>query len=114
MRDKILFFTHTPEAGHDADTEVPARLMPDLGIQHHRIDLQKMTAHFEEYDSGSVCWARERHGHIAFTALDQFGPEATVLNSNISEYSQVCFWLPPSRITGEGLAVPRTSVPRSP
>ena len=62
-----------------------------------------MSRNLRNYYKCSATWARERHGHIAYTALNHFGSEATVLNSNISEYSQVSFWLPKSHINGEGL-----------
>lgn len=105
VKEKVYFFTHTPMASHSADVEIPARLLPKLGIQHHKIELQEMCTDFRTYYEASATWARERHGHISYTALQHFGPEATVLNSNISEYSQVWFWLPKSRITGVGLAI---------
>jgi hypothetical protein len=85
--------------------EVPARLLPKLGIEHHRFDLQEMSDEFREYYESDATWARERHGHAAYTALNHFGTGATVLNSNISEISQVYYWLPKSKIDGEGLAV---------
>lgn len=105
VKDKIVFFTHTPQPGSKADMDIPARLLPTLGIKHHGVVLQKMIGDFEQCYRDSVTWARERHGHISHTALCQFGPDITVLNSNISEYSQVCFWLPKSHLTGEGLAL---------
>jgi hypothetical protein len=64
-----------------------------------------MNNEFEELYRGSATWARDRHGHIAYSTLSHFGSEAIVLNSNISEYSQVSYWLPQSRINGEGLAI---------
>jgi len=105
VKDKIYFFTHTPRVSQEADMEIPARLLPRLGIEHHLIDLQKMSREFREYYESNATWARERHGHAAYTALNHFGSEATVLNSNISEISQVYYWLPKSKINGEGLAV---------
>ena len=105
VKDKIYFFTHTPTPSKQMDMEIPALLLPKLGIEHHKMDLQKMSREFQEYYESGVTWAREKHGHIAYTALKHFGTEATVLNSNISEISQVYYWLPKSKINGEGLAV---------
>jgi len=105
VKDKIYFFTQTPMEAHKVDMEIPSRLLPKLGIKHHKLELQQMTQEFRDYYERSATWARERHGHIAYSALNYFGAEATVLNSNISEYSQVCFWLPKSKINGEGLAI---------
>ncbi len=105
VKDKIYFFTHTPMASKEVDMEIPARLLPRLGINHHKLVLQPMSDEFREYYERSVTWTRERHGHIAYTALKHFGTEATVLNSNISEISQVYYWLPRSQINGKGLGV---------
>jgi hypothetical protein len=69
------------------------------------LELQHMSPEFREYYEYSATWARERLGHLAYMGLNEFGPEATVLNSNISEYSQVQYWLPKSKINGEGLAI---------
>jgi hypothetical protein len=105
VKDRIYFFTHTPQEGKEVDAEIPSRLLPKLGIEHHKIDIRQMNKEFEELYRASATWARDRHGHIAYTALKKFGTEAMVLNSNISEYSQVSYWLPKSHINGEGLAI---------
>lgn len=105
VKDKIYFFTQTPLPSHLVDMAVPARLLSRLGIQHHILAVQQMSSEFREVYELSATWARERHGHIAYSALEQFGPGSTVLNNNISEYSQVWYWLPKSKITGEGLAI---------
>jgi hypothetical protein len=105
VKDKIYFFTHTPQVSNEADMEIPAKLLPRLGIKHHKFDLKQMNEDFRQYYDSSNTWARERRGHIAYTALQHFGSEATILNSNISEYSQVWFWLPSTHMNGEGLAI---------
>jgi len=105
VKDKICFFTQTPQADSEIDLEIPSRLLPKLGIEHHKIVIEQMSQEFEELYRCSSTWARDRHGHVAYTALNCFGTEATVLNSNISEYSQVSYWLPQSHINGEGLAI---------
>jgi hypothetical protein len=105
VTDKIYFFTLPPQADSEIDLEIPSRLLPKLGIEHHKIDIEQMSQEFEELYRCSATWARARHGHIAYTALNYFGTGATVLNSNISEYSQVSYWLPQSHINGEGLAI---------
>lgn len=64
-----------------------------------------MSTEFREYYERNATWARERMGHLAYTGLNAFGPEATILNSNISEYAQVQYWLPKSKIDGKGLAI---------
>jgi len=104
VTEKIYYFTHTP-GSYGADMEIPARLLPKLGIEHHKHDLQRMSPEFRKYYESSATWARERRGNIAFTALRKFGSEATVLNSNISEIHQCWYWLPKSKINGEGLAI---------
>jgi len=105
VKDKITFFTHTPMADKEVDVEIPSRLLPKLGIEHNKIDIIKMSNDFKELYERSATWARERHGHISYTALHHFGTETTVLNSNISEYSTVLYWLPKSKIDGSGLAI---------
>jgi hypothetical protein len=105
VKDLIYFFTHTPMTSHKVDWEVPSRLLPKLGLEHHRLDVSEMSPDFRALYEASATWARERHGHIAFSALNHFGPDATVLNSNISEYSQVWYWLPKSMINGTGVAI---------
>jgi hypothetical protein len=105
VRDRITYFTQTPMADHAVDMEVPARLLPKLGLKHHKVELREMSEEFQSLYERSATWARERTGHIAFSCLKKFGPEATILNSNISEYSQVSYWLPKRRINGEGLAI---------
>lgn len=104
VKEKIYFFTHTPQS-YSADLEIPARLLPKLGINHHKLDLQVMSHEFRELYELSVTWARERRGHIAYTMLNYFGQGATILNSNISEIHRCWYWLPRSKINGEGLAM---------
>jgi len=105
VRDKIYYFTLTPQKSNEMDLSVPSKLLPMLGLEHHKIDIETMSSEFEEIYRCSATWARDRHGHIAYTALKYFGDNATVLNSNISEYSQISYWLPKSHINGEGLAI---------
>jgi len=104
VKEKIYFFTHTPRSYSD-DMEIPARLLPQLGIEHHKLDLQPMSAEFSDLYKYSATWGRERRGHIAHTALQNFGSDTTVLNSNLSEIHQCWYWLPKSKINGEGLAL---------
>jgi len=102
--NKIEFFTHTPRRYHP-DLEVPARLLGRFEIPHRRVELQEMSDEFEAVHSSNSMWARPRRGKIAYTILQTFGPDATLLNSNISEISQCWYWLPKKMITGEGLAI---------
>jgi len=106
-KDKINFFTTTPTQVSMLvnDVKIPARLLPRLGLKHHNLGLQLMSEEFREYYECSATWARERTGHIAYTMLQCLGSQATVLNSNISEVAQRVYWLPKSKINGEGLAV---------
>ncbi len=106
-KDKINFFTTTPSqvSMRLNDVKIPARLLPRLGLKHHSLGLQFMSQEFREYYECSATWARERTGHIAYTMLKCLGPHATVLNSNISEVAQRVYWLPKSKINGEGLAM---------
>jgi len=102
--DKIFFFTHTPR-NDTTDMDIPARLLPKLGIKHHTFEIQPMSDEFRELYECSATWARERRGQVAHTALINFGPDATVLNSNLSEIHQCWYWLPKSKINGEGLSM---------
>jgi hypothetical protein len=105
VKDKIFFFTHRLPGISKADVEIPARLLPKLGIPHHLFEVEFMSPEFKEYYDSNATWAREKRGHEASTALKHLGSEATVLNSNISEVPQCFYWLPRSNITGEGLAM---------
>ncbi len=107
VKDKITFYTHTPAKGSEADIEIPLRLLPKLGLKHHIVNLQPMDEEFRKYFEASNTWPRERHGHIAYSFMKYFGTECVVLNSNISEYSGVWYWLPKSNINGRNLAVLR-------
>lgn len=104
VTDKILFFTHTPRS-YNADMDIPTRLLPMLGIEHYEIGLQSMDSRFRDLYERSATWARKSRGQIAYSMLKYFGSEATVLNSNLSEIHQCWYWLPKSRINGEGLAL---------
>ncbi|HKZ36224.1 MAG TPA: hypothetical protein VJ184_01145 [Chryseolinea sp.] len=107
VKDKIYYFTHTPtqQSMLVNDVEIPARLLPKLALEHHSLGRQLMSNEFKKYYESSATWARESRGHISYTLLNYFGTEATVLNSNISEVAQCIYWLPKSKINGEGLAV---------
>jgi hypothetical protein len=107
VKDKIKFFSTTPTQVSMLlnDVKIPARLLPQLGLKHHNLGLQFMDQEFRKCYECSATWARERTGHIAYTMLKCLGPEITVLNSNISEVAQRVYWLPESKIDGEGLAV---------
>jgi len=105
VKDKMHFFTHMPKVGYQNDVKIPARLLPQLGIAHHSIGWHRMSHEFRKLYECSATWAREKKGHIAYTFLKHAGSEATVLNSNISEFSQCVYWLPESRINGETLAL---------
>lgn len=104
ITDMIFFFTYTPTRGNSVDMEIPARLLPNLGITHHKLQKQSMSVEFEEYYIVSASLAREKKGHNAYTILSHFGSEATILSSNISEFSQCPYWLPKSKIDGVNLA----------
>jgi hypothetical protein len=107
VRGCIEYFTHAPnESGLDChDVKVPAKLLPKLGLQHHCLEWATMSPEFRTFYESSVFWAREKKGHNAHTVLTAFGPDAMVLNSNISEISQSIYWLPKSKIDGTGLAI---------
>ena len=107
IKDRIYYFTHTPTQASMLvnDVEIPSRLLPKLGTEHHNLGKQFMSDEFRNYYECSATWARETRGHIAYTLLQNFGPDATVLNSNISEVAQRIYWLPKSNINGEDLAV---------
>jgi len=105
--DKICYFSHgTTETTLDiSDVSVPARLLPKLGLKHHALPLLPMPEDFKKLFDASCIWAREKKGKNAYTVLKNFGPDATVLNSNISEVAQCIYWLPKSKLSGEGLAL---------
>lgn len=107
VRDKIHCFTHTPTqtSMRMNDVEIPSRLLPRLGLDHHKLGMQLMSDEFRKYYEGSATWARETRGHISYTLLQHFGAEATVLNSNISEVAQCVYWLPKSKINGLMLSI---------
>jgi hypothetical protein len=106
-KDEIYFFTHTPTqtSMRINDVEIPSRLLPRLGLDHHRLGMQLMSEEFRKYYEKSATWARETRGHISYTLLEHFGAEATVLNSNISEVAQCVYWLPQSKISGKTLSM---------
>jgi len=62
---------------------------------------------FTRYFNTNNTWPNERHGKIAYSVSRYFGTDSVILNSNISEYSGVWYWLPKSKINGKTLAVPR-------
>jgi hypothetical protein len=107
VRNSIYYFTHTPTQTSmlTNDVEIPYRLLPRLGLDHHKLGMQPMTDEFKEYYEASATWGRETRGHISYTLLQHFGAEATVLNSNISEVAQCVYWLPKSKINGQTLAI---------
>jgi hypothetical protein len=107
VKDRICYFSHAPGAGKDGinDVRVPARLLPKLGIEHHRLVWSEMDDDFRHLYEESATWAREKKGHIAYILFKRFGPDATVMNSNIAEVSQCIYWLPRKRIDGRNLAI---------
>lgn len=107
VKEKITFYTHTPIKGSEADIEIPAKLLPKLGLKHHVINIIPMDEEFKKYYELNNAWPRERHGHIAYSFLKHFGPDCVVLNSNISEYYGVWYWLPKKKINGRNLAMLR-------
>jgi hypothetical protein len=107
VKEQIYYFSHTPTQASMLvnDVEIPARLLPKLGVKHHSLLTERMPWDFQQLYEENVSCAREKRGHIAYTLLQNFGPEATVLNSNISEVAQCIYWLPKAKINGEGLAI---------
>jgi hypothetical protein len=105
--DKLYYFSHgtSEETLQINDVAVPARLLGRLNLEHHAWPLLPMTEKFKNVFEASSTWAREKKGKNAYTVLANCGPEVTVLNSNISEVAQSIYWLPPSKLNGEGLAV---------
>ena len=107
VKDRIHYFTHTPTQASMLmnDVEIPSRLLPQLGLEHHKLGMQFMSDEFRKYYEMSATWARETRGHISYTLFERFGAEATILNSNISEVAQCVYWLPKSKINGETLSI---------
>ncbi|MBC7364163.1 MAG: hypothetical protein H5U07_06440 [Candidatus Aminicenantes bacterium] len=108
VKEKITFYTHTPIKGSKADIEVPSKLLPKLGLKHYVVNLQPMDDEFKKYFETNNTWPREKHGNIAYSFMRFFGTDCVVLNSNISEYSGVWYWLPKSNISARNLAVLRS------
>ena len=116
---KITYFTHAPVMGSkDAeppakflpelpsmDVKVPAKLLSKLGIPHHILEQERMNDIFRVYYESSATFARESKGNEPYKILRYFGSEVNILNSNCSETNQCLYWLPNSRINGEGLAI---------
>lgn len=105
--DKVQLFTHTPTQKSQliSDIETPSRLLSRLGIEHHVFELEKMNPEFRNYYEQSATFAREKRGNIAFTLFNKFGPQTTVMNSNISEVAQCVYWIRRTNISGQTLAV---------
>jgi hypothetical protein len=64
-----------------------------------------MDDEFRQLFERSATWARAKKGHIAYTLFKHFGPDTTVMNSNIAEVSQCIYWLPKKKIDGRSLAI---------
>ncbi len=107
VKDLITYYTHTPIKGSEHDIEIPARLLPKLGIKHHKIDIVPMDDEFKKHYEINNIWARKRHGDIAYSFMKYFGLNCVVLNSNISEYYGVWYWLPPQKINAQNIAMLR-------
>jgi len=107
VRDKILYFTHENDlCGIDSmDVKVPAKLLPKLGIRHNFLNQMFMSKDFKRLYEDSATFARENKGNNAYILFYHFGIDFAVLSSNLSEISQCNYWLPKSKINGEGLAV---------
>ena len=105
IKHKITFFTHASAALSVTDVKIPARLLPKLGIQHHVLEQERMNDEFRGYYNASATFARESKGHEPYNILRYFGSEVNILNSNVSETTQGLYWLPKSKINGEGLAI---------
>lgn len=103
----IKYFSHSPafDAPEANDVRVPARLLPKVGLKHHSLGWHAMSPEFRSFFEASATWAREKKGHVAHTIFSSFGPDTTVLNSNISEVAQCIYWLPKSHLNGEGFAL---------
>jgi hypothetical protein len=119
VKDKITYFTHSPEINMKdtevqpmmlpdiplMDVKVPGRLLSKLGIPHHVLEQKAMDDAFRTYYESSATCARETKGHNAYNVFYYFGSETNILNSNVSETTQCNYWLPQSKINGEGLAI---------
>ncbi len=104
LKEKMFYFTQSAK-NNQMDVRVTARLLSKLGISHNILDLKSMSDEFRQYYFISATCARETKGDIAYTLYYHFGPNATILNSNVSEITQCNYWLPKSNINGEGLAI---------
>lgn len=104
LKDEMFYFTQSAN-NNQMDVRVTARLLHKLGISHHILDLKSMSDEFRKYYLSSATYARENKGDIAYTLYYHFGPDATILNSNLSEITQCNYWLPKSKINGKGLAI---------
>jgi hypothetical protein len=105
--DRICYYTRGHEKDNSCfqDAIVPSRLLPSLGIKHRVLPWEPMDDEFRHMYESSVTFARESKGNIAFTLQRNLGSDFTVMSGNLSEISQCRYWLPRSRIDGQGLAI---------
>lgn len=101
----VTFFTHTPINQSRVDMEVPKRLASRLKLNYESCDILPIDEDFKNIflknNSGPIL----RRGNIAFSILKKFGPEATVGNGNIYEFSRLLFWVPDFLVSGPTLAI---------
>ena len=105
--NKIQYFSieHNLNGFESIDVKVPRKLLPKLGIHHHVFERKSMSEDFCKLCEESSTFVRQRQGNIAYTLYCHFNTEFTLLNSNTSEITQCNYWLPKSKIDGEGLAI---------
>jgi len=107
LKEKILYFTleHDLCGIDSANIKVPGQLLPKIGIQHYVLNRKVMSDDFRNYYEANATLARVRNGNIAYMLFYHFGIDVFVMNSNLSEISQCNYWLPKSKINGQGLAI---------
>jgi 7-cyano-7-deazaguanine synthase in queuosine biosynthesis len=107
VTDQIRYFTiqENPRGTPSLDALVAGRLLKKLNIPHQIIGLECMDEEFMTYYNASSTLSRYSKGNNAYSIFRNFPDNVTILNSNTSEITQQCYWLPKSKINGEGLAV---------
>lgn len=101
----VTFFTHTPTNQNLVDMEVPKRLASRLKLNYEFCEIFPISEEFKNIFLKNNSCPILRRGNIAFSVLKKFGPEATIGNGNIYEFSRLLFWVPDFLVSGSTLAI---------
>ncbi|MGB9863411.1 MAG: hypothetical protein ACPLPQ_06350 [Candidatus Saccharicenans sp.] len=101
----VTFFTHTPLNHNFFDEEIPKRLANRLKLNYDYCEIIPINPEFKNILSLNNALCVLRRGTIAFSFLQKFGPKATLVNSNLYEFSRMLFWIPDFLVSGKTLAI---------